>query len=324
MGDHSRSGIKEKPLSLRARNREASSDRQSHARDDKLAEIRRVNDDSCPVKAHEESSFPSAVKLDSALLNLLKKKVFKMVDNEKALSNLRKRVEHLKELQNKDKVPKGLKIRPVQAKGKANDLQKKFDDVIRDAERKLLDISINSVLQDIPALENSIEECKNDIDNTITKWRSSFPHKDEKSVEKANVIAERAATFVENFYFECTAIETSKALVKTLNQEEKCKTNNQSGMEAEFQVTEQSIKDMVKSEVQRLNGSARKPNSANRPSRERNQQNHQNNNQNRKTKLSFNGRKARQRSKSSSRRQQQQKVAAKSKNGRGRGSGHGT
>lgn len=323
MGDQSRSGIKDKPLSLKVKSREASIERQSTARDDKLAGMRRVNEDFCSAKAQVEHTLASNVQLDTSLSNLLKKQVLKLVDSEKALSSVKKRVEHLKELQSKDTVPKGLKIRPIKAKGKAGDLQKEFDEIIRDAERKLLDKTINSLLKDIPTFENSLEECRSDINNTIKKWRLSFPHKDDKYAEKANAIAELAQRFVENFYFECTAIETSKALVKTLNKDEKSKQHSQSEMEAEFQVTEQSIKDMVKNEVQRLNGSASKDaNPTNRQSRNRNRQN-QHNNQ-RRVRYQSNRPKGRQRSKSSSQRQQQQQGASKPKNGRGRGSGHGT
>lgn len=83
MGDTSRSGPKEKnkPLSLKTKSRESSSERQSLARSVHFSEHRDC-DDSISATAFEEISHP-AVKLDQALTNLLKKKVHALVDKER-------------------------------------------------------------------------------------------------------------------------------------------------------------------------------------------------------------------------------------------------
>lgn len=77
--------------------------------------------------------------------------------------------------------------------------------------------------------------------------------KDEKSIEKADALAKSASNFVEDFYFNSKALQTSKSLVQILNKEDNNKCN-QPAMETEFQVTEQSIRDIIKSEVKRLEG----------------------------------------------------------------------
>ena len=55
---------------------------------------------------------------------------------------------------------------------------------------------------------------------------------------------------MDDFYFQCMATKTSKALQDALNKEEKAKT--QPGMETDFTLTEESVRDIVQAEVQRL------------------------------------------------------------------------
>lgn len=59
-----------------------------------------------------------------------------------------------------------------------------------------------------------------------------------------------ADTFVDDFYFQCMATKTFKALQDARNKEEKAKT--QPGMETDFTLTEESVRDIVSAEVQRL------------------------------------------------------------------------
>lgn len=56
--------------------------------------------------------------------------------------------------------------------------------------------------------------------------------------------------FVDDFYFQCMATKTSKALQDALIKEEKAKT--QPGMETDFTLTEESVRDIVQAEVQHL------------------------------------------------------------------------
>ena len=74
--------------------------------------------------------------------------------------------------------------------------------------------------------------------------------------EKANKLMETAKSFVEEFYFECVALRTSKNLREVLKKEEKAKRSDQ--METEFQVNEQSIRDIVRAEMQRTTTSKQK------------------------------------------------------------------
>ena len=138
MGDQNqgRSGVKElnKTLSLNKKSREVSLERQTSVRDSQIAELRSV--EVAPSAKPTES--PPDVKLDSAFASILKKKVYLLVDTENALSQYHRRIKHLEEQIQQNTVPKGLKIKPVKAKSKSEDLQK-FEDILHQAELKLLE-----------------------------------------------------------------------------------------------------------------------------------------------------------------------------------------
>ena len=53
-------------------------------------------------------------------------------------------------------IPKGLHIRNVKAKANNETLQAKFDDIIREAEVKLLDAAIDSLRRDVEANQDEL------------------------------------------------------------------------------------------------------------------------------------------------------------------------
>ena len=177
--DQGRSGLKEqtKLLSLNRQSREVSLERQTSARESQVAEL-------CSVEVAttaKSTESPPDVKLDSAFASILKKKVYLLVDTENALSQSHRRIKHLEEQLQQKTVPKGLKIKPVKAKSKSEDLQKKFDNILNEAELKLLDVTLESLRKEVLETEQSVAHCKEDIKATIDRWRSSFPLKDKKS-----------------------------------------------------------------------------------------------------------------------------------------------
>ena len=325
--DQGRSGPKDQPksLSLSSRKRGASLERQANARDLQITEIR----GSANVAASAEPESCSDVKLDPAFVSILKKKVHLLVDTENTLSRSLERIKHLEEQQQQRTVPKGLKIKSVKAKSKSEDLQKKFDDIIQEAELKLLDATLESLRREVHETESSITSSKDDLKTTIDRWRSSFPLKDEKSTSKADLLAERADKFVDDFYFHLTAHNTSKSLQESLTKEEKAKKRHV-GMETEFAVTEESIRDIVKAEVQRLGSEQGAQNSRRGRSRRKDSTAGNVNKTPQKRGSSSKKRNPRKRSRSTGRRNQQRSQSSNNrrvslpKNGRGKGAGHGT
>ena len=176
--------------------------------------------------------------------------------------------------------------------------------------------------------EQSVAHCKEDIKATIGRWRSSFPLKDKKSTRKADLLSKHANKFVDDFYFQCTANKTSKALLDALSKEEKAKT--QPGMETEFTLTEESVRDIVQAEVQSLSSQRRPQNSRGRSGRKGTQTPNDVNDSQRKGRASSKG-KNRKRSQSTGRKPKQRGQSSNNnrrvslpKNGGGRGIGHGT
>lgn len=328
--DQGRSGLKEqnKPLSLNKKSREISLERQTSARELQIAELRSV--EVAPSAKPTES--PPDVKLDSAFASILKKKVYLLVDTESALSQSHRRIKHLEEQFQQNTVPKGLKIKPVKAKSKSEDLQKKFDDILHKAELKLLEATLENLRKEILETEHSIARCKEDINATIGRWRTSFPLKDENSTEKADLLTKYANKFVDDFYFQCMVTKTSKALQDALSKEEKAKT--QPGMETDFTLTEESVRDIVKAEVQRLSSQKVTQNSRGRSRRRDNAAPSDVNKVHkpqRRGRSSSKGKNNRQRSQSAGKKQKQRgrssgsnRRVSLSKNGGGRGTGHGT
>ena len=151
--DQGRSGLKEqnKPLSLNKKSREVSLERQASARESQIAELRSA--EVAPSAKPTES--PPDVKLDSTFASILKKKVYLLVDTENALSQSHRRIKHLEEQFQQNTVPKGLKIKPVKAKSKSEDLQKKFDDILHRAElNQSINQSINLYLNTVKSIRN--------------------------------------------------------------------------------------------------------------------------------------------------------------------------
>lgn len=325
--DQGRSGLKEqnKSLSLNRKSREVSLERQTSARESQVADLRSVE---TATKA-KPTEGTADVKLDSAFASILKKKVYVLVDTENAVSQTHRRIKHLEEQLQQKTVPKGLKIKPVKAKSKSEDLQKKFDTILHEAELKLLDVTLESLRKEVLETEHSVDHCREDIKATIDRWRSSFPLKDKKSTGKADLLAKHANKFVDDFYFQCTANKTSKALIDALNKEEKAKT--QIGMETEFTLTEESVRDIVQAEVQRLSSQKGSQKSRGRSGRKGTQSSNDVNNSQHRGRSSSKGKNNRKRSQSTGRKPKRRGQSSSNnrrvslpKNGGGRGTGHGT
>ena len=128
------------------------------ARESQIAELRSVEADT----SAEPTESPPDVSLDSAFASILKKKVYLLVDTENALSQSHRRIKHLEEQFQQNTVPKGLKIKPLKAKSKSEDLQK-FDDILHETEVKLFGVTLESLRKDVLETEHSIARCKEDI-----------------------------------------------------------------------------------------------------------------------------------------------------------------
>ena len=165
--DQGRCGPKEqsRSLSLNRKSREVSLERQTSVRESQVADLRSVK---TTTKAKPTES-PPDVKLDSAFASILKKKVYVLVDTENALSQSHRRIKHLEEQLQQKTVPKGLKIKPVKAKSKSEDLQKKFENILHEAELKLPDVTLESLRKEVLETEHSVAQCKEDITATIDR-----------------------------------------------------------------------------------------------------------------------------------------------------------
>ena len=228
-------------LSTRDKQRQNSSERQKQAREGQFA----VNRPSSSEKA--------LTGLDKELESLLRKKVHILVDAENSHKQLLERAKSLECMKSNGEIPKGLKIKKVIAKGKSGTLQDKFDQILKEAENRLLDASLESIRTEIESAATAITLCQKALDDTLSRWRTSFSTEAFSGAmeEKAEKMVCTAKSFIEQFYFECSALRTSKTLKETLNKEEKSKRHHSDNMDLEFQVSEKTIRDIVKAELQR-------------------------------------------------------------------------
>jgi len=91
-------------------------------------------------------------KLDSTIKAILRKKVFECLEIERSHSSLLARIKLLEKHAADSMIPSGLQIQCIKAKGQgAEALQAKFDDIICDAELKLLDTATDSLRIDVEA-----------------------------------------------------------------------------------------------------------------------------------------------------------------------------
>ena len=124
--------------------------------------------------AAEESADPE-LWIDDHFQCILKNLVRSLVDAENQLYGLQDRRQRLKSNRCDGKVPSGLKIRNITAKGKnAKTLQQKFNDVLKEAELKLLDATVEALQIEEQQFQQRCTEEKQKVLTAIENWRSSF------------------------------------------------------------------------------------------------------------------------------------------------------
>ena len=148
-------------------------------------------------------------------------------------------------------MPTGLVVHRINAKGRNSQvLQERFDAILRDAELKLLDATIEALTQDEQQYKERCTTEKENLTAIIDAWRSSFQASEASMSIDADHFVASAKCFVNDFYFQCVAIRTSKKVAGDIKKAAK-EANRVLRMETEFQPNEQSIKDMVTREVQK-------------------------------------------------------------------------
>ena len=237
-----RSGLKKGKEALKLRKRQESVERQSSARDEVVEDLRATD--------AEESPDPEPW-IDEHFQRVLKKLVHSLIDAENQLYGLQDRRKRLESNKSDGKVPNGLKIHSVTAKGIKNveNLQQKFNMVIKEAELKLLDATIEALqIEEQQTVDRCTEE-KAKVLTAIENWRSSFKASDPSLDIEADQFVKSAKGFADDFYFECAAARTSKRVAEDVKKASKAAKSAEK-METEFAVNEQSIHDMVQRAVQ--------------------------------------------------------------------------
>lgn len=202
----------------------------------------------------EPAQLPSGShsKLDSTIESILRKKVGACQDSKKSHAALMARIKLLEHHAAEGTIPKGLRIRYVKAKGNNETLQAKFDDIIREAEVKLLDAAIDSLRRDVEANQDELREREDDIDGTIAQWRTYLARNKEITSEQADTLVQTAMAFAENLSSDNAVVQASKALQAEISLKESKLRESMDSNET-FVPSEQSIRQIIRQELHRTN-----------------------------------------------------------------------
>ena len=231
-----RSGFKMTRSVLKLIKRQESAERQNQARDEVLDDHRATT---------AEESTESEIWIDDHFQRVLKNLVHSQIEAENQFYGLQERRQKLESAKSDGKVPSGLKIRCVTAKGRnAQLLQDQFNNIIKEAEVKLLDATIASLETDEQQAKERCAEEKQKIFAAIETWRTSFQSSDSSLDIEADELVKSAKCFADSFYFECAATRASKRVAENIKRASK-EAKRKEQMGTEFTVNEQSVRDMV-------------------------------------------------------------------------------
>ena len=195
-------------------------------------------------------------KLDSTIEAILRKKVRECLDIEKSHSSLLARIKLLEKHAADGTIPTGLRIQRIKAKGqRAEALQAKFDDIIRDAELKLLDAATDSLRIDVVAHQEAIQKREKDINGTIAQWKTHLAKVKEITSDQVNNLTESAAAFVVKLSSDNAVAQASKALQAEITRKETIERQESMEMNEAFVPTEQSIREVIRQEIHRTQSS---------------------------------------------------------------------
>ena len=130
-----RTGLKQGKSALKLSRRQASLERQSDARTDVV-----------DTRSSAEESHEPEMWIDGHFQRVIKRLVHSLIEVENQLYALQERRQQPESCERDEKVPNGMKISHIAAKGQnAQVLQEKFNAILKEAELKLLDATIEAL-----------------------------------------------------------------------------------------------------------------------------------------------------------------------------------
>ena len=144
--------------------------------------------------------------------------------------------------------PSGLRIHRVKAKGpNAETLQAKFDEIISEAQFKLLDAATDSLRADVAIQQEAIQEQEKDIDGTIAQWKTHLSKEKEITSSQVEILVGAAAMFMAKLSSDSAVARASKSLQVEITRKEN--KGREEEMNEPFIPDEQSIRDIIRQEI---------------------------------------------------------------------------
>ena len=175
-------------------------------------------------------------------------------DAEKAYSSLQARIKFLETHAGQGTTPSGLRIKRIQAKGhNVDELQAKFDDIVREAELKLLEAAKDHLCAEVKVHQEAVRSTTANIEGTIARWKVEL-RKTDISEDQASSLCVAASAFAEDLSKDSAVSGASKALQTEIDRKEKHKSLVNMDVSEGFVPSETSIREIVRNELRLSSG----------------------------------------------------------------------
>lgn len=171
-------------------------------------------------------------------------------DAEKAYSSLQARIKLLKTHAGQGTTPSGLRIKKIQeAKGhNVDELQAIFDDIVREAELKLLEAAKDHLCAEVKVHQEAVRSTTANTEGTIARWKVEL-RKTDISEDQVSSLCVAASAFAEELSKDSAVSRASKALQAEIDRKEKHKSLVHMDISEGFVPSETSIREIVRNEL---------------------------------------------------------------------------
>ncbi|PFX32352.1 hypothetical protein AWC38_SpisGene2763 [Stylophora pistillata] len=196
----------------------------------------------------------SSSRLDPTIETILRRTVRMRADAEKAYSSLQARIKFLETHAGQSTTPSGLRIKRIQAKGhNVDELQGKFDDIVRELELKLLEAAKDHLCAEVKVHQEAVRSTTANIEGTIARWKVEL-RKTDISEDQARSLCVAASAFAEELSKDSAVSRASKALQTEIDRKEKYKSLVNMDVSKGCVPSETSIREIVRNGLRLSSG----------------------------------------------------------------------
>ncbi|PFX17867.1 hypothetical protein AWC38_SpisGene17796 [Stylophora pistillata] len=150
--------------------------------------------------------------------------------------------------------PSGLRIKRIQAKGhNVDEPQAKFDDIVREAELKLLEAATDHLCAEVKVHQEAVRSTTANIEWTIARWKVELL-KIDITEDQASSLCVASSAFAEELSKDSAVSRASTALQTEIDRKEKHKSLVNMDVSEDFVPSETSIREIVRNQLHLSSG----------------------------------------------------------------------